>query len=124
MSDIYSKTFTGNITADATYEELDKEKSPVNFSVAVNFANGKTIYQNCVYWIATRKNPELLKYLTKGTKITVISNYSEIKTWENADSEKKSREVTYVNQLVLGDVKEKQAESPSTNFEESHNGGE
>lgn len=114
MSDIYTKIFTGNLTSDATYKKLDGDKSPINFSVAVNFSNGSTIYQTCVYWISTKENPELLKYLLKGTKLTLTSNYSEIKEWEDKDGNKKSTETAFINQLVLGSSKNKPDETDNS----------
>lgn len=102
MSDIYSKILTGNLVDDASYKELSSEKSPINFTLATNFSNGKTVYTNCVYWVATKANPEILKYLKKGTKLTVNSNYCETESWEDANGQKKYKEITYVFQFVLG----------------------
>lgn len=102
MSDIFSKIFTGNLVEDATYKELNLEKSPINFTIATNFANNKIIYTNCVYCISTKVNPEILKYLKKGTKLTVISNYMETENWDDEKGQKKYKDVTYVTQFVLG----------------------
>ena len=102
MSDIFSKTLTGNLVDDATYKELSSEKSPINFVLATNFSNGKKVYTNCVFWVATKANPEILKYLRKGTKLTVNSNYFETESWEDANGQKKYKDITYVSQFVLG----------------------
>lgn len=98
---MYTLTFTGHLVADATYSQLEKERSPINFTVAINFPNKKNPeYKRCVYWIQSKENPEILNRLKKGEGVTVHCNYCDTTSYEN-DKGIQYTTTEYVDQLVL-----------------------
>ncbi|PWN62422.1 hypothetical protein C1631_022925 [Chryseobacterium phosphatilyticum] len=110
---MYSLTLTGHLAADATYNQLTGEKSPINFTVAINFPNKqKPEYKKFVYWIQTKENPEILNRLKKGEGVTVFCNYCDTSSYE---SEKGIQYTTleYVDRLVLHKSKENESSSDS-----------
>lgn len=106
---MYLSVFSGNLTADAVYNKLDgKERSPINFTIALNFPNGSAEFKKCVWWVETKDQPEVLKHLTKGKKILVHSNYYKTEPYEK-DGVKHYSIVEYVNTLELSDFSANQA---------------
>ncbi|PWN59565.1 single-stranded DNA-binding protein [Chryseobacterium oncorhynchi] len=102
----YSLTLTGHLVADATYKQLNGERSPINFTVAINFPNKKNPeYKKCVYWIQSKENPEILNRLKKGEGVTVFCNYCDTSSYENENGTQFTT-LEYVDKLVLHKTKD------------------
>ena len=103
---MYTQIFTGNLVDSATFQNIDEEKSVVNFTVAVNFQTGKknddgsyqttTTFFPCSKWVKGKERPKWLEYMTKGQKVLIESSYFKIST-----SEKDGK--TYQNMKVFVD---------------------
>lgn len=98
---MYNLTVTGYLTSDAVYNKLQKEKSPINFSIAINFSNDKVEYKNFVYWIKSEDEPKILESLKKGDGVTILSKYFESKEYEDKEQVKRNSITEYVDTLVL-----------------------
>lgn len=93
---MYRQIFTGNLVETATFQNIDEQKSVVNFTVAVNFSTDDVVFFPCSKWIKGKEQPKWLEYLTKGQKVLIESNYFKIST-----SEKDGK--TYQNYKVFVD---------------------
>lgn len=113
----YSLTFTGFLVADANYKQLESERSPINFTVAINFPNkDNPEYKKCVYWIQTKENPEILNKLKKGEGVTVICNYCDTSSYQNENGIQYTT-TEYVDQLVFHKTKPKEELTENSNKE-------
>ncbi|WP_454060753.1 hypothetical protein [Elizabethkingia ursingii] len=100
MAATYSKVFSGNLTADATYKKLDGEKSPISFSIAINFSDSHTEYENCELWILSVDDPKILQHLKKGTKVIVKSDSYKTSTYEKGTVKYKNV-TTYISSMEI-----------------------
>lgn len=107
----YSLTLTGHLVADATYKQLNGERSPINFTVAINFPNKKNPeYKKCVYWIQSKENPEIVNRLKKGEGVTVFCNYCDTSSYESENGTQYTT-LEYVDKLVLHKTKDSATDS-------------
>lgn len=97
---MYSKIFSGNLVGDAVYKKMEGDKSPISFSVAVNFSEDYTGYESCEYWILTVEKPKILEYLKKGAKVMIKSNFCR-KTTNEKEGKVFQNEKTYVSGLEI-----------------------
>lgn len=120
MASTYSKVFSGNLTADATYKKLTDDKSPISFSVAINFSDTHTEYENCELWVLSVDEPKILQHLKKGTKVIVKSDYYKTSVFEKSGVKHKNV-TTYVSsmEIIFKDKIEKEQTNDSDSKESS-----
>lgn len=98
---MYHLIISGHLTEDATYKKLDGDRSPINFSVAINFSAEKVIYKKFTYWIPSADNPPVMEKLKKGHKVTVHSNREESSEYTDTDGNPKTSVNYLVNDLSI-----------------------
>lgn len=79
---LFQLNCTGNLVADATFKQLEGERSPINFSLAVNVREEETLFLAFTYWV---KEPKVLEYLKKGQKVAVSSSYAKEEKYTNKE---------------------------------------
>lgn len=97
----------GNLTSDAQMKLVEsKNKSVINFTVAVNTKHGndeKVDFFDCGFW---KKNEEtkLTDYLKKGVKV-FVSGEPELKTYMKGDEQKVSIKINVRRVELLSNPK-------------------
>lgn len=98
---LFNCVFTGNLTADAEFKQLDGEKSPINFSVAINFKENETSFFNVVYWTKTQEPTKLLEFLKKGQKVAIVSEYIKEEKYTTKDGVQKEKLLFVASKIDL-----------------------
>lgn len=99
---LFNSTFVGNLTADAEFKALqNSEKSPINFSIAINMREDEVVYINFVYWTKTAEPTKVLDYLKKGQKVAVVSDYIKEEKYTAKDGTPKEKLVFSVSKIDL-----------------------
>lgn len=99
---LFNSTFVGNLTADAEFKTLqNSEKSPINFSIAINMKENEVVYINFVYWTKTAEPTKILEFLKKGQKVAVVSDYIKEEKYSTKDGTQKEKLVFGVSKIDL-----------------------
>lgn len=84
-------TIIGNLGRDADHKTLPSGAELVSFSVAVSYGKDKTFWYDCTIWEKWMRVFEgIIPYLTKGTRLCITAEVTNIRTYVGKDGTPKT----------------------------------